>query len=434
MNKTANHIFVISYDGLSTKDFDTISTMPHFGSFLETASYCKKVYSIYPSLTYPAHTTIVTGRYPKNHGIINNTLLQPYRESPDWYWLRKQIKGDTIYDIAVKAGMKVAALLWPVTGKSKIHYNLPEIFANRPWQNQVMVSLLNGSPIYQIELNKRFGHLRKGKSQPHLDNFVHQSLLYTIKTKKPNLTLTHYTDLDAMRHHYGFDSKEAQLALKRHDERLGEIINAIKDAGIYENSAIIILGDHSSLDENKIINLNVLLKQKGYIEEDKKGNIKSYRAIAKNCDGSAYVYLKNKKDLELAQEIHRLLNDFNDKYKCMDAVYTSIEAEKLGADPTCSFMLEASEGYYFLDGIEGDIIRKIQAGEAGKIPHVTINTHGYNPYKKDYTTIFMAAGKGIKRNVVVDNMKLIDEGPTIARLMRQNLKGADGRVIEEILE
>jgi Uncharacterized proteins of the AP superfamily len=102
MSRMTKYLYVISFDGLSSLDFEYISSLPNFKRFLAEASYCKNVYSVYPSLTYPAHTTIVTGKYPRNHGIVNNTLLQPYRKSPDWYWSRKYIKGDTIYDLAIK--------------------------------------------------------------------------------------------------------------------------------------------------------------------------------------------------------------------------------------------------------------------------------------------------------------------------------------------
>ena len=82
----------------------------------------------------------------------------------------------------IKKGKKVAALLWPVTAKSKIQYNLPEVVALRPWQNQIVVSALNGSMFYEIDLARRFGKCIKGIQQPELDNFVQLSLLYTLKS------------------------------------------------------------------------------------------------------------------------------------------------------------------------------------------------------------------------------------------------------------
>lgn len=434
MKRTTKHLIVISFDGLSTLDFEYIKSLPNFEKFINESACCKKVYSVYPTLTYPAHATIVTGKYPKNHGIINNTLLQPGRRSPDWYWQRKYIKGETLYDLAIKRGMKVAALLWPVTAKSSIQYNMPEIFANRSWHNQIMVSLFNGSPLFQITLNNKFGALRDGLRQPNLDNFTHQSLLYTIKEKKPDITFVHYTDLDTMRHHHGFYSKEAKEALKRHDSRLEDIIKTLKENNMYEDSTIIALGDHSSLDEDKIINLNILLKENGYINVNTSGNIIDYKAIIKNCDGSAYVYVKDSLNQKLICEIRDLIDDFNKKYKCIEAIFTSDEAKELGADPRCALMLEANKGYYFLDHLEGEIIKKIQPNEAGVVHDVTSSTHGYSPFKEDYTTVFMAAGCGIKKGAVIEKMNLIDEAPTMAKLLGLELKNVDGRIVEEIFE
>lgn len=433
MKRMTRSLYVISFDGLSTIDFEYISKLPNFSELLKRASYSQNVNSVYPSLTYPAHASIVTGRYPKNHGVINNTLLQPNRKNPDWYWQRKYIKGETFYDLAIEKKMKVAALFWPVTAQSNIQYNMPEVLANRPWENQILVSLLNGSPMYQLHLNQLFGHLRKGLHQPELDNFVHQSLLYTIQEYRPDLTLVHYTDLDSMRHYHGFHSKEASDALIRHDQRLGEIIQTLKVLNTYEDSTLIILGDHSSLDENKILRLNVLLRRKGYIQVNSKGWITDYQALAKSCDGSAYIYMKNKRDKQAIARLYRILEEFNQRTDTLEAIISNTEAIQLGADPECTFILEANVGYYFADDIDGELIHTIKPIEVGHLQHHTLATHGYSPYKPDYTTVFIASGKGIKEQVIVEEMNLIDEGPTIATLLGVDFNETDGRVIHEIL-
>lgn len=187
MTRLTDHLIVISFDCLSSLDFPLLQELPHFQELFKNGAYCKQVETIYPSVTYPCHATIVTGNYPKRHGVINNTILQPGNPSPDWYWERCHIKGTTLYDEAKKANMTTAALLWPVTAKANIDYNMPEIFANRPWHNQIAVSLWNGTPLYQLAMNRRFGHLRRGLSQPELDEFVLESTVETIKTKKPDL-------------------------------------------------------------------------------------------------------------------------------------------------------------------------------------------------------------------------------------------------------
>lgn len=129
MNTKKPKMLVISLDAVGSGDIEKAMELPGFARFFDGASRCMSVHSVYPSITYPAHTSIVTGRYPVHHGIVDNTKIQPNRKSPDWYWQRKYIRGTTLYDEALKQGMTVAALLWPVTARSKITWNLPEIFA-----------------------------------------------------------------------------------------------------------------------------------------------------------------------------------------------------------------------------------------------------------------------------------------------------------------
>ena len=79
------YVIVISFDAVSKEDLDFLSKLPNFSKLIKEGSLIKNVESIYPSLTYPAHATIVTGKYPKNHGVINNTILDFKSYNPDWY-------------------------------------------------------------------------------------------------------------------------------------------------------------------------------------------------------------------------------------------------------------------------------------------------------------------------------------------------------------
>ncbi|WP_200908459.1 alkaline phosphatase family protein [Rossellomorea vietnamensis] len=430
MKRLTDHLIVISFDCLSALDFPILNELPHFQELIAHGSYCKGVETIYPSVTYPCHATIVTGKYPNRHGVVNNTLLQPGRESPDWHWHRKSIKGTTLYDEARKAGMTTAALLWPVTAKGDIGYNMPEIFANRPWHNQILVSLLNGSPLFQLQMNRLFGHMRNGLNQPELDDFVLESTVETIK-RKPDLLLVHFTDLDTMRHYHGFSSEEAHAALRRHDERLGRIIEALKENGMYAKSTIVALGDHSALDESKAVQLNVLLKEKGLISVNRRGKVTDWKAYCKGCDGSAYVYTR---DPDSTQEVRSLLERLQpDPSNGIESILTGEEAAGKGADANCAFMLEARHGFYFKDTLDGSFIHTITQEDV-KDKRYTYGSHGYSPEKENYSTIFMAAGKGIRPNLEIPSMRLIDEGPTFAKLLGLTLENPDGKPIEELLD
>ncbi|WP_449619924.1 alkaline phosphatase family protein [Robertmurraya sp. Marseille-Q9965] len=435
MTAFTKNMIVISFDCLAAKDYSLIETLPNFQRVFENGSFCKRVRTIYPSLTYPCHSTIVTGKYPKNHGVVNNTLIQPGAASPDWNWYRSAIKGTTLYDEANKANLSIAALLWPVTAKAKsIQYNLPEIFANRPWQNQIVVSLLNGTASYQWELNKLYGYIRNGLSQPELDDFVLESTVHTILRKKPNLLLVHFTDLDTMRHDYGVHSQEAMDAIHRHDKRLGRILDALEESGKYSETTIVILGDHAALDENKAVNLNVHLCDQNLLTVNPKGKIIDWKAYCKGCDGSAYIYLKDPNDIETKNKLEGILrNLMKDSNNGIENMITGEEAGKLGADPNCAFMIEAAYGYYFIEDHLGEFIKEVTEENRSSNPKFLRACHGYSPDKEDYQTFFLASGKGVQLRNEIPSMGLIDIGPTLAKLLGLDLGKTDGKVIDSII-
>lgn len=425
------YVIVISFDAVSEEDLEFLSKKPNFSKLIKNGALIKNVESVYPSLTYPAHATIVTGKYPKNHGVINNTVLDFKNDNPDWYWYRKYIKGDTIFDLAEKSGMKTCSILWPVTARSKITYNMPEIFCTKRYDNQILKSALAGSKIYQVNMNKKFGYLRQGMEEPYLDNFATEVAKKTIRELKPNLILLHLIDSDSQKHKYGIENKEVIESLKRHDERLGEIIESLKLAGIYEDSTIIALGDHSQINVNNVIKLNSILMKNDLINVN--GNkIKSYKAIAKSCDGSSYIYLKNKNDVETRKKVRDILNELKNKYSnVIEEVYNNEEIKNLGADINASFMIEAKRGYYFIDDFLGEAIEVID--ESSKIKHKLRASHGYLPSRDNYKTFFIAYGKTIKKGVVLEKGKLINHGPTIAKILDIDLRDCDGIVEERIL-
>ena len=425
------YVIVISFDAVSEEDLEFLSKQPNFSKLIKNGALIKNVESVYPSLTYPAHVTIVTGKYPKNHGVINNTVLDFKNDNPDWYWYRKYIKGDTIFDLAEKSGMKTCSILWQVTARSKITYNMPEIFCTKRYDNQILKSALAGSKIYQVNMNKRFGYLRQGMEEPYLDNFATEVAKKTIRELKPNLILLHLIDSDSQKHKYGIENKEVIESLKRHDERLGEIIESLKLAGIYEDSTIIALGDHSQINVNNVIKLNSILMKNDLINVN--GNkIKSYKAIAISCDGSSYIYLKNKNDVETRKKVRDILNELKNKYSnVIEEVYNNEEIKNLGADINASFMIEAKRGYYFIDDFLGEAIEVID--ESSKIKHKLRASHGYLPSRDNYKTFFIAYGKTIKKGVVLEKGKLINHGPTIAKILDIDLRDCDGIVEERIL-
>jgi predicted AlkP superfamily pyrophosphatase or phosphodiesterase len=83
---------------------------------------CEGVNSVFPSMTYPSHTTMVTGVQPAVHGIYYNT-----GPGEKVYWNDSSIKSPTLWAAAEQKGMVVAALLWPVSADAPVQYDIPDI-------------------------------------------------------------------------------------------------------------------------------------------------------------------------------------------------------------------------------------------------------------------------------------------------------------------
>ena len=113
-------------------------------------------------------------------------------------------------------------------------------------------------------------------------------------------------------------------------------------------------------------------------------------------------------------------------------MYTHTEAVQKGADRQCALMVEAKDGCYFLDSWRV-FSENVQAESDDIRPEGLRAVHGYDPEKEDYATIFMAKGPDIRPEVRIEKMRLIDEGPTLAKLLKVDLGAVDGQVIEEIL-
>ncbi|MDO5416780.1 MAG: ectonucleotide pyrophosphatase/phosphodiesterase [Lachnospiraceae bacterium] len=424
IGKKPHRMLVLSWDAVGSPDFEYLETLPHFKALLERGACCSNVQSVCPSLTYPAHATIVTGRTPANHGIVNNLRLQPERETQDWFWQRRFVKGTTLYDEAERAGLRTAALLWPVTGGSRITYNLPEIWPNRPWENQLMVSLLNGSPRYQADLYRRYRYLLDGIKQPMLDNFVQAALLRTLQKYHPDLMLVHLTDVDSMRHDFGVDSKEAKEALRRQDMRLGETLGLLERLGEGKTTNVILLGDHYQKNVTAALCPNYHIVEHGWAERNGDA-LAGWRVAAHSCDGACYIYLKDRKDRGLRLQVAQWLREWKQTPGSgIRAVHCGKRAWERGADPKCAFMLEAADGFYFKNGCS---VPKLTA-EDGKGVH--LGAHGYDPDEAGYKTFFLAAGPDFQPGARIPEMYLTDEGPIMARALGLELEDADGAVLD----
>ena len=114
--------------------------------------------SIFPSVTYPNHTTLITGVNSEEHGIYSNKKFN-WKTGPttEWYWYEKDIKTKTLWDELKEKKKTTASIHWPVTAGAPIDYNVPEIFTLPPWNTDETFVLVNrhGTKDLAYKINKK---------------------------------------------------------------------------------------------------------------------------------------------------------------------------------------------------------------------------------------------------------------------------------------
>ena len=111
--QTGKHVIMVTVDGLRpefylSQDWNT----PNFKQLIKRGAFAEGVVSVFPAMTFPAHTTMVTGVAPATHGIFYNSVFEPDTLKGSIYWNFKQITSPTIWEAARNAGLKVASLVW----------------------------------------------------------------------------------------------------------------------------------------------------------------------------------------------------------------------------------------------------------------------------------------------------------------------------------
>ena len=428
---TKRKVYLISFDAFGYEDMKFAQQLPNFQRLMRQSTWVEQVQSTYPSLTYVAHTSIQTGLLPSRHQVVNNTKIQPQRKEADWFWYAKEVNAETLFDVVKSAGYKTASILWPVMGRNRsIDYNIAEIIPNRPWQNQVSVSLGASTIPYLLKMEQRHGDKRDGIKQPHLDYYVESVLHDTIKDYNPDFVAAHFLQLDSMRHYYGVNSEQAKQAILDFDARLGRLIDLLEAMGQWEDALFVLLGDHYQFNTHTAVRPNHLLsRMAGWQEVTSKGSIKSWQVYCKAADGCAYIYRKPNS----AVTVKEILDCLRPMMPMIKTVYSAEEAAQFGADPNCLLMIEAEKGYYFLDDLQGEFLQSIgqEKGEE-KVLHAT---HGYHPDRAHYATTAFYHGKGIKADYRIKKGRLIDHAPTILAALKLNFhQYVDGQILYELFE
>jgi predicted AlkP superfamily pyrophosphatase or phosphodiesterase len=422
----ARQLVVISLDGLASADLEAVRGLPAFRRLLRTGALCRRVRGVYPTQTYTLHASALTGVRPARHGVLANTPFQPGSQRPEWFWYRSAIRSPTLYDRAMAAGLSTASLFWPTAGRSGQRWVLPEILPVRPGQSLAWRVLTAGTPLFILDMLRRYGALLRGLDRFHLDNFTAAAAAHLARSGRPDLLLVHLLDLDAVRHREGFQGPAVRRVLEEQDRRLGRILEAIRQADGRARTALVVFGDHAYLDAHTAVNLNTALAHAGFIALDRRGRCRDWLAWANTAEGSAHLYLRDRSDRALGRRLARWVEEFRaDPLHGIEEVYRGAAIRRLGLGQAMDFVLEARPGFYFSPCLRPAVSEPAPAGHRA--------CHGYRPDREGYTSLLVAAGAGIRAGAELEEMDIVDLGPTLAALLGLALPGAEGRIRNELL-
>jgi predicted AlkP superfamily pyrophosphatase or phosphodiesterase len=427
----SNHVVIISIDGLRPEFYLAGALSASCETLVElrdAGSHAKGVMPPYPSVTYPGHTTIVTGVNPARHGITGNSVFEPPKTDGRGFWFASDVRAPTLWDAAKAAGLTVGAVSWPCTaGSTSIDWDVPEFWTSPLGRDlDVMRKYSPTGLVDAIEARIGPATAERRKDGAQWDAFLAGSAAHIIREHKPNLMLVHFIEADKAQHQGGRAGTKLPAVLRRIDGHVYDLVEATKKAGIDERTTFLVLGDHGFADVKKSIAPNWLLAREGFITLAGE-RVVDWKAMVENTGGSAGVYLKDPTDAATTMRL-RMLLERSAVTAAGKRLYRLIDKErltKLGGPRGAAFYLEAEPGYMFSSAHNGDGLVR---------PAPIKGNHGFLPTNPDMRTGFIAAGRGVKKGVTLDSMRLADVAPTVARLLGLRLADTDGRALDEILE
>jgi predicted AlkP superfamily pyrophosphatase or phosphodiesterase len=419
------HVVLITVDGFRPEFYkDPSWGMVHLRQAMAKGSYSDGVRGVFPSVTYPSHTTIVTGVKPIKHGIYYNTPPEPQGATGRWYWEYDSLKVPSIWSAAKAAGLSTACVMWPVTVNAPINYRIPEYWflpKEKGGKNDNAGGM--SKEAYPAGLYEEIQENVGGKmANDYFTADVNNARMtaYLIMKYKPSFTAVHLADVDHFEHEEGRDGDKVRSAVALADQAIKTILDAVEKAGIGEHTTVIVTGDHGFVDIHTQLNPNVLLVKAGLKDNVNKEN---WKAFFHSSGGSTFLHLKDKNDKQTLAKVVSVLKAMPVGQQKLFRIVDRLELDKVGADPTVALALAPVQGVTFGGSTEGEVMRAVKGG-----------THGYFPDFKEIETGFVAFGKGIQKNAVIPQMGLEDIAPLIAHLLSIKFPSADGVLYPGLLE
>jgi predicted AlkP superfamily pyrophosphatase or phosphodiesterase len=395
--------------------------IPSLRGLMTRGRYALGVTSTFPSVTYAAHTTLVTGARPNQHGILTNRPFDPmFKNESGWSWYAESIKAETLWDAAHAAGKTTGSVYWPVTVGAEIDDDFPQFWRAKIDEDDKLLRALM-TPGLAAAYGREYAAL---PAEHRTDTERGDAAEFLLRERRHDLTLVYFTDLDEAEHASGPGSREALATLERIDAQLGRVLIAIDAAGDTARTTVVVVSDHGFAAVQKAVRPGAILRHAGLIDV-KNGVVTGWHAGAMVAGGLAGIYLADPADQALRERVVAILaSAAAEESYGIRAVYDRAALDAQGAFAGASFAIEARPGFEFSPGWADPIVGP--SGEKG--------AHGYPPELPEMRAALIAAGRGIKRGAPLPVVSMLAIAPTVAELLGVTLRDAEAKPLADLLE
>ena len=422
---TAGTVVLISLDGFPAAALhDPTVPVPTLRRLAAAGAMASAMVVANPAVTWPNHTTMVTGVPASKHGVLYNGILvrggpkDALRVEP-WRDKREMVRGDTVYDLAFRAGMTTAQVDWvAIQNPGTITWAFPE----RPSVNGAVEKEMIAAGVVSQREVEGFAKLPITRR----DQIWTDAAAYIIRTHKPRLMLMHLLTLDSTHHRYGPGSLAASGAMAFLDAQVARVIDAVKLAGLESTTTMMIVSDHGFKMTTQQIRGNAVLRKAGLLTGE--GTALQADAFVVPEGGTAMVYVTDPQNRErLRPKLAELFSDTEGVARVLtESEFASFGLPSSTANTQMAdLVLVAKENYAFANGLDGEPVVPAAAGGAGH--------HGSLSTEAEMNAIFVASGYRIRPGARLGQIGSIDVAPTIAALLGLKLGPVDGRALDALL-
>lgn len=419
---SAEPVLLISIDGLRPGDVLEADkrglSIPNLRRFVTEGAHATGVTGVAPTLTYPSHTTLMTGVSPAQHGIVANNSFDPMGiNQGGWYWYAQDVKTPMLWEAATKAGLSTGNIHWPVSVAAKgVTWNLPQIWRTGHADDAQLLDAL-ATPGLKAQLEARVGAPYAMGIDESLaaDQNRARFARALIDAHRPDFLTVYFAALDHEEHASAPGSPAAKSVLENIDALVGDLVAAERQA--HPDAVIALVSDHGFEATHSAINFYRPFIDAGLITLGSDGKVASWLAMPWIAGGSAAIMLARPDDAALKARVRTLLDRLAaNPANGIDQIVDRDRLVSMGGNPQASFAVNLKPGFVT------DIFRGAAAPMIGQSP--VKGMHGYFPGPASLDATLLLMGKGIPAGKDLGRIDMRAIAPTLAKIMGADLPTA----------